>query len=56
MAKNCQMQTKIRLTKREPEKPCTVAIDTSLSVYLRQRENLESGKYGVMGEGGGKIM
>ena len=42
-AKNRQMQTKTRLTKKDSEKPCTVEINTSPSVSLRQMENLTSG-------------
>ena len=50
---NCQMQTKTRLTKKEiRKKPCTVAMDTSHSAFLRQLENLTSGKDGGTGEGG----
>ena len=44
------MQTKTRLKKRDLKKPCTVTIDTPLSVSLIQLDNLEAGNYGGTGE------
>ena len=38
--------------KRESEKPCIVAINTSPSVSLGNIEKLTYGKYGLTGEGG----
>ena len=38
--------------KIESEKPCTAAIDTLPSVSFKNMDNLKSGKYGGMGEGG----
>ena len=50
---NCEMQTKTRLKKKDNfGKPCTVAINTSPSVYLRQLDNLTAGKDGGTDEGG----
>ena len=50
------MQTKTRLTKKRVKKPCTVAIDASPSVSLRNMDNLTDRKDGGTGEGGGLVM